>query len=61
MTIIFLYNLMQTHYRMLLKKLCGEEWKKEGQPGVWGSVFFFEVLLAFSGIDLAYDLCVELF
>ena len=28
---------------------------KEGQPGMWGSIFFFEVSMAFSGVDLTYN------
>ena len=27
----------------------------EGLPGMWCSIFFFEVIMAFSGIDFTYD------
>ena len=54
MTIIFQCNLVG-HIMECCLRNYEEEWMKEGQPGMWGSIFFFEASMAFSGVDLTHD------
>ena len=40
---------------MMFRKVYGEEWMKEGQAGIWDSIFFCEMIVAFAGIDWTYN------